>query len=97
MQTAQQNAYEKELAQQLGTALTPAVQLSSFPKSVVEVCCMVLESGGSDLAVSTCAAALALADAGIEMLDLVAACSVVNSQPLVITCVTRQCSCGVKQ
>ncbi|KAK9805799.1 hypothetical protein WJX73_000745 [Symbiochloris irregularis] len=73
---SKQNAYEKELASQLCTALTPAVQLASFPKSVVDVCCVVLESGGSDLAVATCAAALALADAGIEMLDLVAACSV---------------------
>ena len=82
MQAAQQNVYEKELASQLCTALTPAVQLSSFPKSVVDVCCMVLESGGSDLAVSTCAAALALADAGIEMLDLVAACSVVSPDAL---------------
>ena len=75
---AQQNARERELAAQLDTALTPAVQLHTFPKSVVDVCCMVLESGGSELAVSTCAASLALADAGIQLQDLVAACSVVS-------------------
>ena len=39
----------------------------------------VLEAGGSELAVAATAAALALADAGIEMFDLVSACSVVSS------------------
>lgn len=38
----------------------------------------VLEAGGSELAVAITAASLALADAGIELTDLVAACSMVS-------------------
>lgn len=40
---------------------------------------LVLEAGGGELAVAATAAALALADAGIEMFDLVTACSVVSA------------------
>lgn len=40
----------------------------------------VLEAGGSELAVAITAAALALADAGIELFDLVSACSVVRAR-----------------
>ena len=79
LQVVQQSLQEKELAAQLDTALTPSVQRHTFPKSVVDICCMVLESGGSDLAVAICAASLALADAGIQLYDLVAACSVVSN------------------
>lgn len=39
---------------------------------------LVLEAGGGELGVAATAAALALADAGIEMFDLVTACSVVR-------------------
>ena len=38
----------------------------------------VLESGGSDLAVAITAASVALADAGVELYDLVSACQVVS-------------------
>lgn len=60
------------------TALEAAAQLASFPKAVVDVYCLVLEAGGSELAVAISAASLALADAGVEMSDLVAACSTVR-------------------
>ena len=73
---------ERELAAQLRTALAPAVQAHTFPKSTVDVCCLVLESGGSELAVAICAASLALADAGIQLYDLVTACNVVSCAPL---------------
>lgn len=42
---------------------------------------LVLEAGGGELAVAATAAALALADAGVEMFDLVTACSVVRACP----------------
>ena len=58
------------------------MQRHTFPKSNVDVYCLVLESGGSDVAVAISAASLALADAGIEMYDLVSACSVVISHCL---------------
>ena len=63
---------------QMLAALEAAVLLHTFPKSNVDVYCLILESGGSDLAVCISAASLALADAGIEMSDLVSACSVVS-------------------
>lgn len=69
---------DKEGATILEAALEAAVQLDAFPKNVVDVYCLVMESGGSDLAVTLTAAALALADAGIPMFDLVTACSVVS-------------------
>jgi hypothetical protein len=66
------------MASCLAAALEPAVDLSKLPKSVVDVYILILEAGGAEAAVAATAASLALADAGIEMLDLVAACSVVR-------------------
>lgn len=75
--TSQRQAEEdKEAAIVMQNSLEAAVQLDAFPKSVVSVHCVVMESGGSDLAVLITAASLALADAGIPMFDLVSACSI---------------------
>ena len=52
--------------------------LDAFPKATLDVWALVLQAGGSELAVAVTAAAAALADAGVEMRDLVAACSVVR-------------------
>ncbi len=60
-------------------ALEAAVQRHTFPKANVDVYCLILESGGADAAVAITAASLAIADAGIEMYDLVSACSVVRA------------------
>lgn len=73
-----QSDADKESALILKTALESAVHLDSFPKSVVDVYCLVMESGGSDMPLLITAASLALADAGIPMFDLVAACSIVS-------------------
>eukprot|EP00127_Corallochytrium_limacisporum_P006633 Clim_evm12s232 gene=Clim_evmTU12s232 len=54
-------------------ALEPSILLSKLPKSVVEVQIMVLEDDGSALGLAITAASAALASAGIEMIDLVAA------------------------
>lgn len=56
------------------------MDLASFPKAAADVYVLVLEAGGGELGVAATAAALALADAGIEMFDLVAACTVVRRQ-----------------
>ena len=69
---------EKDMSSQMVGALEAAVLAHTFPKSNVDVYCLVLESGGSDLAVCISAASLALADAGVEMRDLVSACRVVS-------------------
>ncbi|KAJ3172152.1 hypothetical protein HDU88_006967 [Geranomyces variabilis] len=68
---------EREYSLVLEQALSPAVRLDLIPKSTVDVFVQVLESDGSAacLAAAITCASLALADAGIEMLDAVAACS----------------------
>ncbi|EFN57324.1 hypothetical protein CHLNCDRAFT_21722, partial [Chlorella variabilis] len=75
-----QSAEERELSAALQTALEAAADLASFPKASVDVFVLVLEAGGGELGVAATAAALALADAGVEMFDLVAACSVSRVQ-----------------
>lgn len=56
------------------------MRLQTFPKANVDIYALVLESGGADLAVCISAAGMALADAGIEMEDMVSACSVVSAR-----------------
>lgn len=69
---------ELELSRFLEQALTGAVRLETFPKAVVDVYVTVLEDDGAALAAAINVASLALADAGVEMTDLVAACSAVR-------------------
>lgn len=66
---------EPELALALQEALEPAVRLARYPRAQLEVSALLLQDGGSSLAAALCAAGLALADAGIELYDLVAACA----------------------
>ncbi|KAI9343340.1 ribosomal protein S5 domain 2-type protein [Zopfochytrium polystomum] len=59
-------------------ALAPAIRLDSFPKAVLDVHVLVLESDGgpmASLAAAVTCASLAVADAGVEMLDAVVASS----------------------
>jgi len=72
----EQTVVERAMAAAITQALEPAVQLDKFPKAVVEVVIFVMEAGGGELAAAITAASMALADAGVEMHDLVAACSV---------------------
>ncbi|KAI8994371.1 ribosomal protein S5 domain 2-type protein [Gaertneriomyces semiglobifer] len=73
----QKDNQEKEYSLFLEQALTPAVRLDRLPKSAVDIFVQVLENDGSTacLAAAITCASLALADAGIEMVDVVAACS----------------------
>ncbi|XP_061450554.1 exosome complex component MTR3 [Rhineura floridana] len=66
---------EPELALALQEALEPAVRLARYPRAQLEVSALILQDGGSTLAAALCAAGLALADAGIELYDLVVACA----------------------
>jgi len=70
-----QEQREKELPLVIRPALEAAVHAAKFPKSVVEVNILVLEEEGDVIGPCISCASLALADAGIEMFDLVAACS----------------------
>lgn len=58
-------------------SLLPSLRLELFPKSTIDVFVSVLECDGMEgcVASGSVAASAALADAGIEMLGLVAACS----------------------
>lgn len=70
---------EKEFSQVLVQALSPAVRLELLPKSAIDIYVNVLENDGTSscLAAAIIASSVALADAGIEMLDQVTACSTV--------------------
>ena len=66
---------EIELSKVIREALTPALILEDFPEMGVDVYIEVLQAAGSTRVASVTAAALALADAGLPMRDLVAGCS----------------------
>jgi len=73
---------EVELSKVIKEALSAAVLLKNFPRTVIDVYIEVLNAFGSTRVASINAASLALADAGIPMKDLVAAVAVgkVNGQ-----------------
>ncbi|CAG8475683.1 6168_t:CDS:2 [Funneliformis mosseae] len=71
------DAQEKELSHLVFEALAPSIRLDLLPKSTIDVFISVLENDGtaSCLAAAITCASVAVADAGIEMSDQVAACS----------------------
>ncbi|RIA92922.1 ribosomal protein S5 domain 2-type protein [Glomus cerebriforme] len=71
------DAQEKELSQLVYEALAPSIRLDLLPKSTIDIYISVLENDGmaSCFAAAITCASVAVADAGIEMLDQVAACS----------------------
>ncbi|KAF7660046.1 hypothetical protein LDENG_00289320 [Lucifuga dentata] len=71
-----QGSQEKDLSLMLHESLQPAVCLHRYPRSQIEVSVMVLENSGSVLSHAVTCSSLALADAGIEMYDLVLGCSI---------------------
>ncbi|RKP09873.1 ribosomal protein S5 domain 2-type protein [Thamnocephalis sphaerospora] len=78
----QRDSQEKEFSQVIVQALTPSIRLEKLPKSVVDIYVTVVENDGtaSCLAAAITAASTALADAGVEMIDLVAAASLAYQQ-----------------
>ncbi|KAG5457200.1 MAG: hypothetical protein BJ554DRAFT_2849 [Olpidium bornovanus] len=72
-----QDAQERDFSTTLREALAPSVRLDLLPKSSIDIYVDVLEADGmaSCLAAAITCASVALADAGIEMLDMVAASS----------------------
>ncbi len=67
---------ELELSKVIRGALAPAIFLKNFPRSTIDVYIQVLQADGGTRCASITAASLALADAGVPMRDLVAACAV---------------------
>lgn len=71
-----QSTDEKHMSQVIRRALIASVQLHRFPKSVLDIHVLVLQDDGSALATAITSASLALADAGVDLFDIVAACMV---------------------
>src|SRR3972149_5123126 len=66
---------EIEISKVIKEALQPAVILKDFPRTVTDVFIEVLQADGGSRCAALDAASVALADAGIPMRDLVAACA----------------------
>ncbi|MEM0026769.1 MAG: exosome complex exonuclease Rrp41 [Ignisphaera sp.] len=67
---------EIELSKVIREALEPAIISSQFPRTAIDIFVEVLNAEGGTRTAGITAASLALADAGIPMLDLVAAVAV---------------------
>jgi exosome complex component RRP41 len=66
---------EIEISKVIKEALEPAVMLENFPRTVVDVFIEILQADGGSRCAALDAAAVALADAGIPMRDMVSACA----------------------
>jgi len=66
---------EIELSKVIRESVEPAIFMEYYPRTAIDVFVEVLQADGSTRCASITAASLALADAGIPMRDLVAACS----------------------
>eukprot|EP00614_Pseudopedinella_elastica_P009741 CAMPEP_0172609816 /NCGR_PEP_ID=MMETSP1068-20121228/29734_1 /TAXON_ID=35684 /ORGANISM="Pseudopedinella elastica, Strain CCMP716" /LENGTH=317 /DNA_ID=CAMNT_0013413417 /DNA_START=10 /DNA_END=963 /DNA_ORIENTATION=- len=63
----------------LRATLAPSVLLAELPKCVVHVHALVLARDGGELGAAVCASSLALADAGVPLRGLVAACTAITT------------------
>ncbi|MEM1588953.1 MAG: exosome complex exonuclease Rrp41 [Candidatus Bathyarchaeia archaeon] len=75
---------EIELSKVIKEAIEPAVFVEYYPRTAVDIFIEVLEADGSTRCTSITAASLALADAGIPMRDLVAACSAGKVEDMIV-------------
>lgn len=75
---------EVELSKVIREALTPAIFLNDYPRTTIDVFINILEADGGTRTASITAAAVALADAGIAMRDLVAAIAVGKIQDVLV-------------
>jgi exosome complex component RRP41 len=66
---------EIELSKVIRESLEPAVFMEYYPRTMIDVFIEVLQADGGTRCASITAAALALADSGVPMRDLVTACA----------------------
>lgn len=66
---------EIEISKITKEALEPAVMLEDYPRTAIDIYIEILQSDGGSRCAGIAAASVALADAGINMRDLVAACA----------------------
>ncbi|MCB9362592.1 exosome complex exonuclease Rrp41 [Candidatus Woesearchaeota archaeon] len=70
------NRRSKEISMVITNALKPALDLSEYPNSAIDVFIELPKTDAGSRCASICAAAIALADAGIPMKDVVSAVAV---------------------
>jgi exosome complex component MTR3 len=75
---------EVHLSKQLEDAISVSIIRESYPKSSIDVFVLVLDAAGGEFAAGICAASLALADAGLDLYDLVAASTLQITEDQVI-------------
>ncbi|MEM2419577.1 MAG: exosome complex exonuclease Rrp41 [Candidatus Bathyarchaeia archaeon] len=75
---------EIELSKVIREAIEPAVFVEYYPRTAVDIFVEVLQADGSTRCTSITAASLALADAGVPMRDLVAACSAGKVEDMIV-------------
>ncbi|MBS3142573.1 exosome complex exonuclease Rrp41 [Candidatus Woesearchaeota archaeon] len=73
-----QNRRAKEISMVTEKALLPVLELEDFPNAVVDVYVELPQTDAGSRCAGICAAAIALADAGLVMKDMIAAVSVGN-------------------
>ena len=66
---------EIEISKVIREALAPAIIVEDYPRTAIEIWVEVLQSDGGSRVAGITASSLALADAGINMRDMVAGCS----------------------
>ncbi len=66
---------EVEISKVIRESLEPSLILSDYPRAVIDVFVEVLQADGGSRCAGIAAASVALADAGINMRDLVSACA----------------------
>jgi exosome complex component RRP41 len=66
---------EVEISKVMREALEPALMLEDYPRAAIDVYVEVLQADGGSRCAGIAAASVALADAGINMCDIVAACA----------------------
>ncbi len=76
---------DTEISMVITDALEPALFLERYPRSVIDVYVEIIQADGGTRCASINAAAVALADAGIPMKDLVAACAAGKYENRLIT------------
>ncbi|KAF2073928.1 hypothetical protein CYY_004752 [Polysphondylium violaceum] len=72
-----ENTKEKDQSLIIYQSIIGSLRLDKYPKTVVDVYILVLNDDGDVLVSAITAASMALADAGVEMYDMVASCSAV--------------------
>lgn len=79
-QSLSKDAEDRSLAVAIHQSIASSVCLELFPKSTIDIFITIVENDGIEgcIASGSIAASTALADAGIEMLGLVASCSAVR-------------------